>query len=123
MLQYSKDKSGPVPRLTDTLLLLLLSTLATQSSLALEKTWTLYHSLNGGQDFSRRASVVLSVSEDDNGADFSIVNDNSTLNDATFLAAKSAGAMYQLKLAEGDDSSNFLLTTVPACQLLRANFR
>lgn len=97
---------------------------AIQKSRALEKTWSLYHSLNGGQDFSVRATVVLSVETESKGVEISVKNDNSTLNDETFLAAKQPGAMYQLKLVEGDDlSSNFLLTSVPACQILRANFR
>lgn len=105
----------------------LLLLLALQSTVALEKTWSLYHSLNGGQAFSRRATVKLSVGNEEGGSnevELVVNNDNSTLNDETFMAAKQPGAMYQLKLVEGDDlSSNFLLTSVPACHLLRASFR
>jgi hypothetical protein len=104
----------------------LLLLLAAQSAQALEKTWNLYHSLNGGRDFSRRGSITLSVGSEEGSeeVELTVQNDNSTLNDETFLAAKQPGTMYQLKLVEGDDlSSNFLLTSVPACQLLRANFR
>ena len=88
-----------------------------------EKTWTLYHSLNGGQDFSKRATVVLSVDpETDGSVDLSITNDNSTLNEETFHAVKAPGSMYQLKLIEGD-GPEFILSSVPGCQMVRAHFR
>lgn len=109
--------------------LLLLFTQLLQSCQALEKTWALYHSLNGGQDFSRRATVSLALVEKEEGqeeVELTVINDNSTLNDETFASARKPGAMYQLKLVEGDgghSSEDFLLTSVPACQLLRANFR
>jgi hypothetical protein len=45
------------------------------------------------------------------------------LNEETFQAVKTAGSLYQIKLVEGDGSDNFVLSSVPGCQLLRANFR
>lgn len=110
-------------------LLLLLSLVSFVSAKTLEKTWTLYHSLNGGQDFSKRSTIVLSVDpETDGTVDLSITNDNSTLNEETFQAVRAAGSLYQLKLVDGssrgnDISNNFVLSSVPGCQLVRANFR
>lgn len=106
-------------------LLLLGLVVSTTHAATLEKSWTLYHSVNGGQDFSKRASVVLSVDpETDGSVDLSITNDNSTLNQETFNAVRAEGSMYQLKLVEGDgESDDFILSSVPGCQLLRANFR
>lgn len=98
------------------------------AALALDKTWTLFHSLNGGQDFSRRASVLLSVDPETDGVEMTITNDNSTLNKESYLAAKATGSLYQLKLEEGDNkkvsnSEGFILSSVPGCQLLRSSFR
>ena len=93
-------------------------------AVALDKTWTLYHSLNGGQDFSPRASVLLSVDPESDSVAISITNDNSTLNKETYLGAKAPGAIYQLKLVEeGDSKGSFVLSSVPGCQLLQSNFR
>jgi len=56
--------------------------------------------------------------------EMTITNDNSTLTKDAYKAAKAPGAMYQLKLEEdGGSPDTFVLTTVPGCQLLRANFR
>lgn len=108
-------------------LILFAAFLATTTHAAtLEKTWTLYHSVNGGQDFSKRASVVLSVDpETDGSVDLSITNDNSTLNQETFQRVRAEGSLYQLKLVPegGGDGEDFVLASVPGCQLLRANFR
>jgi len=98
---------------------------AVSPALALEKSWTLYHSANGGQDFARRASIALSVDKETEMVELTINNDNSTLNKETYLAAKTAGSIYQLKLVAdgGEASDDFILASVPGCQLLRANFR
>ena len=103
----------------------LLALVSFSSAATLEKTWTLFHSLNGGHDFARRASIVLSIDpETDGSVDISISNDNSTLNEETFLASKAPGAIYQLKLVDdASTSGDFVLASVPGCQLLRANFR
>ncbi|CAB9525074.1 expressed unknown protein [Seminavis robusta] len=105
--------------------LALLLTVQAVTAATLEKSWTLYHSSNGGQDFAHRASIVLSLDPEAEGSvDISISNDNSTLNEQTFLDNKAAGSLYQLKLVEeGSDGSDFILSSVPGCQLLRANFR
>ena len=96
-------------------------------ALALDKTWTLQHSLNRGQDFSHRASVLLSVDPESDNVAISITNDNSTLTKEAYLAAKAPGAMYQLKLFEegggSKDKNSFVLSSVPGCQLLQSNFR
>ena len=91
-------------------------------ALALDKTWTLHHSLNG--DFSPRASVLLSADPESDSVAISITNDNSTVSKETYLAAKASGAMYQLKLVEeGGSKESFVLSSVPGCQLLQSNFR
>ena len=108
-------------------LVMMLTAMLMPVAQALDKTWTLYHSWNGGQDFARRASVLLSIDPDTDGVALSITNDNSTVNKESYLAAKETGAMYQLKLVEdsgaADNGDSFVLSSVPGCQLLRANFR
>jgi hypothetical protein len=124
MLPFN-DRSSSTTFIQVSWLMLSLASLSLAIAAPSEKTWTLYHSVNGGQDFARRASIVLSVDPETDGAvDISIVNDNSTLNENTFLASKAAGAMYQLKLVDDANThGDFVLTSVPGCQLLRANFR
>ena len=56
--------------------LMLIASLSLAVAAPMEKTWTLFHSVNGGQDFARRASIVLSVDPETDGAvDISIINE------------------------------------------------
>ena len=83
------------------------------------KSWTLYHSLNG-QDFSPRGVVEWSIDGQD--LDYKVVNDADTMSTESVQAMLEYG-WYQVKLQASDNQNDFVLATVPACNLLRGNFR
>jgi hypothetical protein len=96
-------------------------------------SWTLYHAMaSPGHEpvFETRGTVTLSVPEGSATVELQLNNDNDTsktvidqlkANISTNIASK----MYQLKLVadSNDQATTPILTTVPACQVLRANFR
>lgn len=100
----------------------------------LRRTWTLYHSMNpqlGEQGFSKRGVVTLEpASGDDNdGANnnpvkLTVENDADSFTAANVEAVMSSG-WYQVKLVEDGGAASVVpvMTTVPACQLRRSNFR
>jgi hypothetical protein len=109
---------------------------ATVSVAAVEtatKSWTIYHSWNGGQDFSRRGVVEwAATSTADAGAAaaaaggggdvLTIKNDEECLSSASIDAMLEYG-WYQLKLQDDNNSQDYVLATVSACNVRRANFR
>ena len=100
-------------------LLLLFCLLST--ALAVDtRTWTLQHSFNAGKDWSTRGELELVFPADDyEEAQLAVHNDDSCWDSAMMNQLMETG-VYQLKLLSNED---FVLTTVPACQLRRANFR
>lgn len=108
----------------------LLVTVVVNADSAFLKTWTMYHSLDGGNDFVRRGQIRLGVTE----ADGDMSNTDSSLEltieqeDDENLTTESiqpyiGSGLYQLKLVEEGNEANVVLTSVPACHLRRANFR
>lgn len=90
----------------------------------LRRTWTLYHSVDpnlGEKGFSKRG--VLTLEPQDNEINLTIANDDDSLA-AENVKAMMASGWYQIKLVEdGKKAPVPVKTTVPACQLRRANFR
>ena len=80
-------------------------------------SWTIYHSWNGDQDFSRRG--VLEWSEEDET--LTVKNDEGVLTRDNVKAMMDYG-WYHVKIDNGG-SDDFVLATVPACNLRRANFK
>jgi hypothetical protein len=85
------------------------------------KSWTLYHSLNG-QDFSRRGVVEWSIDNHGQDLDYKVINDADTISTESVQAMLEYG-WYQVKLQASDNQHDFVLATVPACNLLRGNLR
>jgi hypothetical protein len=103
---------------------------ATASVAAVEtatKSWTIYHSWNGGQDFSRRGVVEWAATGTADtaagGGDvLTVENDEECLSSASIDAMLEYG-WYQLKLQDDNNSQDYVLATVSACNVRRANFR
>jgi hypothetical protein len=83
------------------------------------KSWTLYHSLNG-QEFSPRGVVEWSI--DGQELDYKVVNNADAISTESVQAMLEYG-WYQVKLQASDNQDDFVLATVPACNLLRGNLR
>jgi hypothetical protein len=79
-------------------------------------SWTVYHSWNGGQDYSRRG--VLEWSQDDEA--LVVTNDKGALDKESLQAMLDYG-WYSIKIDTLD--GDYVLATVPACNLRRANFK
>ena len=89
----------------------------------LQRTWTLYHSMNpklGDAGFTQRGTVTLQA----DGDAAQLTAENTALT-AENVATMMSSGWYQVKLVENGSSSTAVpvMTTVPACQLRRANFR
>ncbi len=95
------------------------------------KSWTLYHSVDGGNDFVRRGQIRLGVAAVDGDVTSSTEgtpeltiehdeNENLTTESIHHLIGS---GLYQLKLVEDGNEANVVMTSVPACHLRRANFR
>ena len=104
--------------------------LATQD---LRRKWTLYHSMNpqlGERGFTKRGVVTLEAAGDNDNADnypvkLTVENAVDSFTTANLETIMSSG-WYQVKLVEdGGDAASVVpvMTTVPACQLRRSNFR
>lgn len=107
-------------------LLVLLHSAVAAADDNLQRTWTLYHSMNpklGDAGFTQRGTVTLQVATDDGDA-AQLTAENTALT-AENVATMMASGWYQVKLVENGSSSAAVpvMTTVPACQLRRANFR
>ena len=98
------------------LLLLLLAASISVASAA-GPSWTIYHSWNGGEEFSRRG--VLEWSEEEKS--FSVTNDEQALTKEQVQAMLDYG-WYQVKI-DNSENDDYVLATIPACNLRRANFK
>jgi hypothetical protein len=87
----------------------------------LTKSWTLSHSFHGGPDATIRGKITLSIA---NGVvDLQLDTDEHCLSRNAVETLWESG-WYQLQLREdGDSQAPVIRTSVPACQLVRANFR
>mmetsp|Transcript_7947 Transcript_7947/g.19204 ORF Transcript_7947/g.19204 Transcript_7947/m.19204 type:complete len:302 (+) Transcript_7947:2-907(+) len=84
-------------------------------------SWTIYHSWNADQEFSRRGELTWSEEE---GA-LQVTNDDG--EESSALSNENIQAMldygwYHVKI-ENPGTNDFVLATVPACNLRRANFK
>ena len=96
-------------------------------------SWTVYHSWNPKQEFTRRGTISWNKDnavEEDKKKDASssvlqIVNDETT----TTFSSKDIEEMlnygwYHVKIVSSDDDDeDYILQTVPACNVRRANFK
>jgi hypothetical protein len=96
---------------------------------ALHRTWTLYHSLDpklGAAGFTKRGVVTLTSSDDaTDGLQLTVENDEEAALEALSISQMMESGWYQLQLVEEGSPSSVVpvQTTIPACQLRRANFR
>ena len=81
-------------------------------------SWTVYHSFNADQEFSRRGELKWSPEE---GA-LQITNEESALTKESIQAMLDYG-WYHVKIQNPNDDNDFVLSTVPACSIRRANFK
>lgn len=102
-------------------------TVVSPLSVQADKTWSLLHSVDG-VNFMPRGQVILSVSPEKNAEiSFADAVEGDEEDDAGKLDAAAVESMvqyglYQLKLVE-DGTNNYVMASVPACQIKRANFR
>jgi hypothetical protein len=97
----------------------------------LQKSWTLLHSFGGSTDFTKRGTISLSIDETAaTPADPAAAVTMDIANEVEFTPADVQAMLehewYQLKIVpDGKDSKSVpaVRTSVPACQLRRANFR
>jgi hypothetical protein len=95
----------------------------------LHRTWTLYHSLDpklGAAGFTKRGVVTLtsgSSQETTDGIQLTIENDEEAALEALSISQMMESGWYQLQLVEEGSKVVPVQTTIPACQLRRANFR
>ena len=91
---------------------------------ALRRTWTLYHSMDpklGTKGFTKRGVVTLEP--ENNEVKLTLENDENSFT-AEHLDTMMTSGWYQVKLVEdGKKAPVPVKTTIPACQLRRANFR
>lgn len=80
------------------------------------KSWTLLHSFDSGKTFSERGVLTLALS-DEGALEFDLKNNENCVADTPLSSSKH---LYQLKIKYGDSE---VFTSVPACQVRRANFR
>ena len=106
--------SGPV-----LLLLLLLSNLLSVV-VAAEKTWSLLHSFDG-QTFTPRGQIKLALSESEATPEISLESEETVLDSASIESMVSYG-LYQVKILD-ESTGNYVMASVPACQVKRAYFR
>ena len=90
------------------------------------KTWTLHHAVFDDEHapvFVPRGRIRLSL-DDNNELKATLEHEAEVLDRDLAESLRNDRAWYQLKLVSDDDTkSEPILTTVPACQVRRANFR
>jgi hypothetical protein len=94
------------------LVLLFLTISVCQGSLE-KKIFTLYDSWKGEKDFRKRGQITLTAEDDD--VQLSIQNDA--------VPPSILDGLYQVKIVDDSNPSAYAMTSIPACQLRRANFR
>jgi len=80
------------------------------------KSWSLLHSFDSGKTFTERGVLTLGLS-DEGSLEFELKNNENCVADTSLKSSKN---LYQLKIMYGNSE---VLTSVPACQVRRANFR
>lgn len=82
-------------------------------------SWTIYHSWNLDQEFSKRGELTWSEEE----AALQITNDESSITQESIQAMLDYG-WYHVKIENNNAAEDdFVLSTVPACSIRRANFK
>jgi hypothetical protein len=110
-----------------------------ESNKTLQKSWTLLHSFGDAtakSDFTKRGTIRLSIDENAAGAStdpakaVTIEIENEVEFSVADVEAMLEHGWYQLKIVPDDDTKDSksskvpaVRTSVPACQLRRANFR
>ena len=125
-----RGRSNPVARGGWFLLLALVLLVSLSQKISAEApirlSWSLQHAVvSAGQEpqFERRGYVTLTVPQDSVTAALEIENEDvSVAKVSEQLLDVNTPKLYQLRLIS-DTSDRYVLTTVPACQVLRANFR
>jgi hypothetical protein len=99
------------------------------SQSAISSSWTLYHSVLSSSEerlFEKRGSITLTIPDEGAAAVLEIDNHAEALSNSVseLLVDVATPKFYQLKLVSDENPSlPPVMTTVPACQVLRANFR
>lgn len=105
---------------TPSMLAFLIATtaLADNTVQASSPSWTIYHSWNADQEFSRRGELTWS---EDEGA-LTVANEEFAFSKEIVRAMLDYG-WYHVKIENPNDTNDFVLSTVPACNVRRANFK
>jgi len=82
------------------------------------KSWKLLHSLDNGKSFTARATVDLGLN-DEGEVEIKIENNADCLS---LDALEDLKGLYQVKLID-DESKTTVISSVPACEVKRSNFR
>lgn len=109
------------------LLLVILATVPVENTALL--TWKLFHSWNSKQEFTLRGNLIWSNEKNE----FQIINDDTSDSmDIKDIRDMLEYGWYHVKIKgdntkednnNGNNNNNFVQQTVPACNLLRANFK
>jgi hypothetical protein len=91
------------------------TTLLLSTDAASLQTWNLYHSIPSLQVREQRGTITLNE-------DGSLQVSNHNDKNSPVVSALGHGMLYQLQLESAEDRV-LATTSVPACQVLRANFR
>ena len=98
----------------------------TTAEAPIKLSWSLHHAVvTADQEprFERRGAITLTVPQDSVTATLQIENEDvSASKVAEQLLDIDTPKLYQIRLISNNDD-RYVLTTVPACQVLRANFR
>ena len=86
-------------------------------------SWTIYHSWNQEQEFSRRGQLVWGPTDDSDEFEFQLINDEATTMQPDDVRAMLEYGWYHVKIEQSDSDSKSIFQTVPACNLRRANFK
>jgi hypothetical protein len=101
----------------------ILGAAAAETAAAAAFSWTIYHSWDGGNEYTRRGVLEYKKGNGEEEAGFVITNDEAALTKDQVAAMLDFG-WYHVKIdtntGNGDD---FVLATIPACNLRRANFK
>jgi len=90
------------------------------AAVAAQKSWTLWHSFDSGKTFTERGVLTLGLLEEDGTLEMKLKQQENCVVVADPLKLQSE--LYQLKIISSTDEME-ILTSVPACQIRRANFR
>ena len=102
--------------------------LASPNARASTKSWKLFHSTSVTGTYVPRGTVTLSLSSSkdaESPVQLNVLNEEDAFTvEMVNEMISQEGVLYHLKLVEeGADNPTAIITTVPACQLRRSNFR